>query len=378
MSEWSSKWNPFNSDKLLAHLYRWKEIKRGCQLPVPVTISIDPINLCDLECVWCNADYILKHNSKKIDTEVLMEIALFLSVWHSKTNFNYKVETVCVGGGGESLLHPDVGKFIKRCTQLGIKVGIVTNGTNLTKHIDSLNYCTWVGVSVDAGRDSTYEKLKGKKIFDKVITNIKELVDLSRNKKSQLGLPGQGHGVSYKYLLHPGNVNDIYEAAKLAKKSGCRNLHIRPFGEPWDQIGQLKTEFSYSDIIEFREQLKQARALEDKNFKVFGITHKFDGNFRRKNEFNQCHAIFMTGVFMPPSGDGKFDFSLCCDRRGDDNMTLKNLTSPIQVADFWGSKEHWKVFEKIKVKECPRCTYQPHNIIYEKVIKVDNMTYQFI
>ena len=28
--------------------------------------------------------------------------------------------------------------------------------------------------------------------------------------------------------------------------------------------------------------------------------------------------------------------------------------------------------------ECPRCTYQPHNQIYEQVILNDSMTYKFI
>ncbi len=379
LKEWTYKWNPFNSDKLLAHIYRWREIKRNNPIPLPVTISIDPINRCDLKCSWCNADFILKKNQGKLDSNTLKELPFFLAEWQSNSDFKKGVETVCIGGGGESLMNKDVSQLINNCYEVGIETGIVTNGTNIDKHIQSLIKCTWVGISVDAGSSETYQLLKGRDFFDKVINNIRELIKLSsENKSSPLAQPGQGPGVSLKYLLNPKNVGEIYQAAKIAKEIGCKNMHIRPFGESWDKIGQNKDIFTYSDIEEFREQIVKARSLEDEFFKVFGITHKFDGNFRKQNEFTQCHAIFMTGVFMPPSGGGKFNFGFCCDRRGDQNLTLSNLTSFEEVANFWGSEEHWKIFDKIKPKTCPRCTYQPHNIIFENVIKENNTTYHFI
>jgi len=367
MKEWSSKWNPFNSDKLMAHVYKWKQIKRGKKIPAPVLVTVDPTNVCNLHCKWCNADFIQKQNQNSLSKKTLRDIADFIKKWG--------VESVCIAGGGEPTLNPHTSDFINRCSKNGIKIGIVTNGTLIDKHLESLKKCTWVGVSIDAGTPKTYKKLKGADKFNQVIKNI---IKLNKVQKGELFKPGQGHGVSYKYLLHPGNIKDVFKAAKIAKQIGCRNLHIRPFGEPWDKIGKVEDKFSYSDIKEFREQLIKARKLEDKNFRVFGITHKFDGDFRRKNDFKNCYAIFMTGVFSPPSSKGNFDYGMCCDRRGDKNLTLKDLTKPKQVKSFWGSKNHWKVFDKIKVKECPRCTYQPHNQIFEKVILEDNTTYEFI
>jgi len=58
--EWnpSKRWNPFNSYKLLAHVDRWKGIKRGRAIPPPVLVTVDPTNLCNLNCVWCNAEFV--------------------------------------------------------------------------------------------------------------------------------------------------------------------------------------------------------------------------------------------------------------------------------------------------------------------------------
>jgi hypothetical protein len=87
----------------------------------------------------------------------------------------------------------------------------------------------------------------------------------------------------------------------------------------------------------------------------------------------------MTGVFMPPTSDkGKFNFGICCDRRGDDGLTLTDLIDTSQVSEFWGSDNHWESFDNLKVKNCPRCTYQPHNMIFENAVEVDNMTIDFI
>ena len=83
---------------------------------------------------------------------------------------------------------------------------------------------------------------------------------------------------------------------------------------------------------------------------------------------------------MPSKKRGDyFDLNLCCDRRGDEDLYLgKELTEVDQISELWSSEEHWKVFDKIEVKKCPRCTYKPHNKIYEDVIAVDNLTYKFI
>jgi hypothetical protein len=87
---------------------------------------------------------------------------------------------------------------------------------------------------------------------------------------------------------------------------------------------------------------------------------------------------------MPPTDNIKdpdaYTLGLCCDRRGDEKLELVSNSSDInQVEKLWGSKKHWSMLDSVHVKEeCPRCTYQPHNEIYEQVILNDAMTYTFI
>jgi len=392
-AEWSAhkKWNPFNSYKLLAHVPRWSLIKRGKPIPQPALVTVDPINRCNLKCRWCNAGYILDHRARALSKETLLALADFLAEWQGCPEWPKGVEAVCIAGGGEPLLNTHVGHFIERCVANGIEVGVVTNGTHIDRFLGPLSLCTWVGVSVDAGSNEVFNRLKGlgpdAMVFDRVVENIMRLTAYAKARQAPLASARSGgHGVSYKFLLCDGNIEDVYTAGKIAKAIGCKNYHVRPVGRPWHRLNESDSEgfmkFTTEAIEHFFEELEQARRLEDEHFGVFGVTHKFSNVFDIENFFSTCHALFMTAVFMPrvESDDAHaFTMGLCCDRRGDSKLELvRDGTSFDEVAKLWGSREHWRVFDSLDIATCPRCTYQPHNQIYEHVILSDSMTYKFI
>lgn len=379
--EWSNFYNPFNSWKLLAQIPRWEGIKRWEEgkgkLPAPTTVSIDPANICNISCLGCNADFLMQRNHNLLSKDTLKEIADFLPTWGT---YPYRVESICHGGGGESLLNSHTGEFIQRLKKNGIQSGIVTNGTVIHKHLEALCDCEWVGVSMDAGTSSSYKKVKGADKFYQVIENIQALALESKKNNSTLNLPGKGHGISYKYLLRPETIDEICYSAHLAKEIGCRNMHIRPIAPSWDKVNGATNVFNKYDINKFRKQLSMAREIEDENFNIYGITHKFNGDFTPSYELDKCRAIYMSAVIMPPTDKkkGKFDFTTCCDNRGNNLFTQQNLTSVEQIKDYWGSQKHRDLMDKIDVSKCCRCTFMPHRKIYKNAIQVNNMTTNFI
>ena len=388
--EWKAlkRWNPYNSFKLVAHVDRWKNIRRGRPVPAPVLITVDPANICDLNCAWCNAKYIRDHRNRLLSENALCSIADFLPTWGSSGDFTPGVQAVCIAGGGESLLNPATPVFIDRLVHNGIEVGVVTNGTRINTCLDSLSQCTWVGVSVDAGTNRTFNKLKGlpegADTFSRIIDNMATLADYSRWYSTRLGMDRPSYGVSYKYLLYKENIGEIYEAAKIAKSIGCKSIHFRPAGTTWDNIGTDKeVVFTEEDIALFEEQIKLAQELDDENFGVFGVTHKFNASFGIANIFSKCYAVFMTAVIQPPRSQESpvdaFNLGLCCDRRGDERLELlHDCTDVNEIERVWGSEKHWQIHSSIDIHQCPRTTYQPHNQIYEEVILNDSMTYKFI
>jgi len=389
--EWKSKkkWNPFNSHKLLVHVNTWKLIREGKPTPPPILITVDPTNVCNLNCTWCNAEFIRMKNKNSISRKALLSIADFLPRWGENNNYHETgVKAICVAGGGESLLNPATGEFIDRVISNGIEVGVVTNGIYINNNIDALSKCTWVGVSIDAATQKTYNKLKEYSLdnssFEKVLKNIEELVQYSKKNNTKLGMSHPAYGVSYKYLLHKDNIGEVYEATKIAKKIGCKNIHFRPAGTTWDKLGtKEEIVFTKEDVKLFNDQINKAMKLDDENFNVYGITHKFNSQFEINNDFLKCYSIFMTAVISPAIGadapKDAFTVGLCCDRRGDEELELiRNATDPNEINNLWGGEKHWSIHDNIKVKQCPRCTYQPHNQIYEQVILNDSMTHNFI
>lgn len=383
------RWNPFNSYKLLVHTERWQNIRRGRPIPPPVLITVDPANACNFDCAWCNASYIRKHRNFMLSSKALQRIADFLPRWgETYTKFNYDLKAICIAGGGEPLINPHTPEFIDQVRKHNIEIGMVTNGSRIHECIDALSQLTWVGVSVDAGNNASFSRLKGldpdKNIFGKVLDNISLLVEYSKSHHSWLGKNHPSYGISYKYLLYKDNIPEVFAAAKLAKEIGCKAIHFRPAGTTWDNInGEQQIEFTHEDIEMFEDQISQAMELDDENFSVFGVTHKFNSQFCIANEFNNCYAIFMTSVISPrsskESSPDAYTLSLCCDRRGDSTLELlKDTESVDDINKVWGSERHWRIFDQIDIKSCPRCTYQPHNQIYENVILNDSMTYKFI
>lgn len=391
-NEWrlQKRWNPFNSYKLLVHVERWRQIKRGRLIPPPVLITVDPTNVCNFNCAWCNAEYIRKHRNFMLSEKILQNLANYLPNWGKQAGLPEPgVKAVCVAGGGEPLLNPSTAVFLDMAIHNGIEAGIVTNGSRIHECIDALSQCTWVGVSVDAASAGTFNQLKGlpseSNIFDRVIQNIGMLVDYSRRHYTQLGKQHPSYGVSYKYLLYKDNIGEVFKAAKLAKEIGCKSIHFRPAGTTWDKLGtDQEIQFSNADVALFEEQIAQAQELDDETFSVFGVTHKFNSQFGISNCFEKCYSVFMTAVIAPPatkdSPADSFTMGLCCDRRGDQKLELlRDCQDVEEIEKVWGSKIHWNIHDSIDVeKECPRCTYQPHNQIYQEVILNDSMTYKFI
>lgn len=279
MSEWRSPWNSFNSNKCISHVSYWKDIPNG-KIPGPILVSIDPMNACNLRCSFCNAKEAL--HSDKMSKETIDKVVSALKQWGTRCT--------CLGGGGSPLLNENTHYLIDELHKAGIKIGIVTNGLLLDRFIEDSEKCEWIGISVDAATPETYAKMKGVdgKYFKQVLDNIEAL---AAHGKTEVG---------YKYLIHPDNYHEIFHASEIAKIIGCDLIHIRPGGNPW--FSDIGYEFTDKMIDAALTQINDARAdVETEDFRVYGITHKFDKNWASTKRFKRCWGGFVS-CFIAPSG----------------------------------------------------------------------------
>ena len=346
----NTKYNPFNGLKTLVHVEYWKPIVESHIIPPPRLVSLDPCGICDYACPFCNSSYIMEKHSEQMSLPMIKNIVSLLSEW--------KTRAVCIGGGGESLLNEHTSYLINELADLKIQIGLITNGTHIPNHLDALKRCKWVAISMDSGNRETYKKMKGVTTdrWDQALQNIKTLSET-------------GVDTTWKFLIHPDNFNEIYDACKLAKEVGCSIIHIRPGSYAWFSSKKNKSfEFSENVVTLARNQIQRAKAeFESNTFKVVSVEDKFTLQWGIKKTFSKCYAVLTHCVI-----DSKGNINLCCDRRGDAHTTLGTLDT---IREKWGSEEHWKIHENIKIEQCPRCTSIHVNETFENVIVNDNMLY---
>jgi len=363
MIDWRDKYNSFNSDKVLI----WREWLEGCAkrdfLP-PVTICVDPSGQCSyMRCIWCNSANYNNRIRDILPEEHLLKIADFAASWG--------VKSVHVFGGGEPLENPYVGSFLQRLKHNGIEAGLITNGIFLKNEIADivLDTCRWIGISLDAGTNEVYMKVKGiqdKTLFENVLENIEDLCAKKTVLKSNCS-------ICVKYLLHPDNSKDILKAVQLAKAMGADDFQIRPAG--WENVLNDGIEcFNFESSLEdIQNQMVLAQQLESEKFHVYGVWHKFSINMNKKRNYSKCWASPITLLL---GADG--NCYTCGDRRGEQHSILcRHFPDIEEVRRVWNSEKHKNLLESINLDKCPRCVLGPYHEIVEKVFIKDQMCRNF-
>ena len=367
--EWSNPWNPFNSAKVLL----WREHLQACAdeeyLP-PVTVDIDPSNKCWAACSHCNAWEMIHKGGGDMPGDHMIKLIDFLAEWRDSTR--HKVpNSACVSGGGESFMNPNLVGLYNQMYKHGMEIGIITTGFIMKEeHVEAIaRTARWIGFSVDAATKETYNKIKGLKQGDsflKVQENIRKVVGRIHRTDSKCD-------VAFKFLLTPDNALEIYDAIKLAKDMGVHDFHLRPAG--WDNLSHVTKKGNYTGLTEqINKQLVEGMKLETKDFRVYGIRHKFNPDFSRKVTFSRCWAIPMLPTF---GADG--NVHLCFDRRNDKGLILcRHEPDPAEILKIWNTEEHKDLVRSIDpVKDCPRCTFTGYQEVVEQVIMKDSMCYKF-
>lgn len=299
----------------------------------PVGAGIDLTDACNLRCSWCNSKPF--RSSNKLSLEHVKKIVDMLAEWG--------VKSVCYAGGGEPTLHPDYAEILKYTFYKGLEVGTSTNGTLLSeKNISAIvNYCTFCGISFDAGTKTTWTNIKKSRLYDDLIQNCTLL--LRASEATDLDL-------TFKMVISEDNQHEILTAAKLAKDLGFMNFFIRPAAFENIIPGQSKMSF---DIESIQKQITDCAGLEDTNFAVYGNFGRVDKDLCKIHRFETCLATPLFGMFC---ADGYC--YLCIDYR---QRPYGKLVKHLDLRDFWGSNKHWQIINNIDIKNCPRCTFGNYN-----------------
>ncbi|GAA1004278.1 MULTISPECIES: radical SAM protein [Streptomyces] len=275
------------------------DVAHGKRLSAPLVVDLDPTTVCDLACPECISSQVLHHG--QIGQDRIVRLAHELA--------GSDVRAVILIGGGEPLLHRSVGEIIEVLHGAGIKLGLVTNGTQIHRHLDRLaEMLSWVRVSLDAATAETYRTFRPSRgrrsVFPQVIENMRKL---AARKKGRLG---------YSFLLMQrfdedgrvtaSNYHEVYQAGALARDIGCDYFEVKAMLDQDHYTVNQRAE--HIELVE--EQIARLRALEDDSFHVLhssnwqAVRHHVDSV--QPKDYHRCAVaelrttVTPTGVFVCP------------------------------------------------------------------------------
>jgi len=143
----------------------------------PLMVILDVCNVCNLECIHCPHVSLKKEASYRptfLKWEWFDKIAREVGN-HPGTLLRYASD-------GESLLHPQFINMVEHAHKLGVKPqNLTTNGLLLDEKKSQLLLKAGIDVvdiSIDAFRKETYEKIRRKSNFHRVMANVHKLIEL--------------------------------------------------------------------------------------------------------------------------------------------------------------------------------------------------------
>ena len=256
-------------------------VARGDKLQAPIVVELDPTSFCDLSCPECISAQLLR--TKRFTRSRLRELAQEI--------VDTGVQAVILIGGGEPLAHPSIGDTIKILADAGVKVGLTTSGTLLSRYQDIVGRAvSWTRVSVDASTPGTYSWVRphrsGKVYFHTVIDNM---AGLAKTKSGSLGFSflvvvRQERDGSVKTNSH-----EIFDAAVIARSIGCDYFEVKPTYDLGHYLLSLPE--ALKELL--ANQLAAIRGMGDESFEVISpstMEEILAGNSIEPKEYSHCRV----------------------------------------------------------------------------------------
>ena len=160
--------NPFGSQaKMMYHIDRLNDYVLHDDT-YPIFVEFNLTDKCNLACKWCISENCRSKNEIYVGTAVR-----FLSEFKRLGG-----KAVTFSGGGEPTFHPNFSEIAQGALDIGLDVGLMTNGVYPDYLTSLIGNFKWVRFSIDTLDKEKYKKWKGKDRVEVVCNNALSLIDL--------------------------------------------------------------------------------------------------------------------------------------------------------------------------------------------------------
>jgi len=218
------------------HLDQIERLRSGERV-VPPHVQLIISDLCNQDCHFCayrmSAGFSTENFAQDGNKNPNRKIATDKAVAILDDLKYLGVQAVQFTGGGEPTVHKEHMTIFRHALALGLKCGLVTNGTKLAEGWREVYpKFSWIRVSLDAGTRETYAKIRGsrEKMFATVLENTRALTRACPDTVVGIG-----------YVVTPENYGEIVSGVRSAKWTGASYVRVsamfsKEFMAPFEDI----------------------------------------------------------------------------------------------------------------------------------------------
>jgi radical SAM protein with 4Fe4S-binding SPASM domain len=246
------------------------------------------------------------------------------------------VKSVMFAGTGEPLLHKGISGIVDSAVGSGLDVAFTTNGVLLDK-LGPVEKCTWIKVSLNAGRQESYAKIHqtNPKDWDRVWGGITRAV--KRKGNCTIGVQA---------VVLPENVYEMRELAAHCVDAGVDYLVLKPYSQGTFSIVQ-RDDIDYSAM---RSYLQSVSDFDTKTFKVIYRGNAISEEIDKRHRYQKCLATPFFWTYC--TGDGRM--FTCSAHLMDDSFCIGNINTQ-SFQEIWEGPERKRQWEQMKTFNISKC-----------------------
>ena len=315
----------------------------------PLHFQLEPATGCNLKCQMCQVpDY-------GPDQRKNMTLDQFKRAFDQ-----IRPIRIALSGAGEPFLNPDLLNFVRHAAENGASVLTTTNFTLCTKKIEEIvaSGLSLIKISLDAARPETYEKIRGRDFFGRIVRDIKELQRIKRERNSLTPF------VRLQFVLQTDSLDEILDVVDLAHGLQANSLYFQPL----ETLLIPNRKDTLTKGIEYEDLLERLRTAHDRASALgvgtnAGILVKSLHSYFRKYEPGvpkepPTRVCLLPWFSLYITVDG--NVRPCCSFGEGETLVLGNIFEQ-DFADIWNN-EKYRTFRRqaldrdLRYEVCRNCT----------------------
>ena len=202
-------------------------------------IDLEVTSACSADCTFCP-------RSEIPDTKTFISMDIVNRLADDLRQYGDQQEvTLC--GIGESTLHPKLGEIVETLSQAGARVSMTTHGAHMTvKKFEKLvgQGLVELHFSINAATAETHRKIMRLKVFDRIVGNLQEILELRSSLCPELPL-------LVSFVVCESNEHEVNDFVQFWRDTSVTKIWLHPAN---NRAGLVSPEAKSVSMSKIRER----------------------------------------------------------------------------------------------------------------------------